>query len=66
MNKNTVIKLLTTVGKGLGLISSMGAIPMVSPEKGVIIFFIASLLKDVVNRVADFVDDGKINNSVGK
>lgn len=61
--KEKVIKVLTLLGKGFGLLSSLNAIPGVSPDKGVIIFFCASLLKDVVNRVVDFLDDGTVNNS---
>lgn len=57
------IKVLTLIGKGLGLVGTLNVIPGLSPEKSVLVFFIASLLKDVVNRVGDFLDDGKQNNS---
>jgi hypothetical protein len=31
----------------------------VKPAEGVIIFFIASLIKDTVERIGDFLDHGK-------
>ena len=58
-----VIRILALVGKATGVIGSLNAIPGLSPEKAVLVFFIASLLKDVVNRVGDFLDDGKVNES---
>jgi hypothetical protein len=63
MNKANMIKWLALAGKGLGILSGFGAIPFVSPEKGVLIFAVASVLKDVVNRIGDLVDDGKQNDS---
>ena len=63
MNKANVLKWLSLAGKGLGLLGGFGAIPFVSPEKGVLIFAASSILKDVVNRVGDLLDDGKVNDS---
>ena len=63
MNKANVLKWLSLAGKGLGILSGFGAIPFISPEKGVLIFAGASILKDVVNRIGDLVDDGKQNDS---
>lgn len=57
------IKILSLIGKLAGFITSLHLLPMVSPEIGIIVFFIASLLKDTVNRVGDFLDDGKENQS---
>lgn len=59
----TTLKILAYVAKVAGLVASLNAIPFVSPSTGVIIFFIASVLKDTVNRVGDFLDDGKENQS---
>lgn len=63
MNKANIIKWLALVGKAAGLISGVGAIPFIPPQTGVLIFAAASILKDVVNRVGDLVDDGKANDS---
>ena len=60
----TSVKVLSYVGKALGIVASLNAIPGVSPQVGMIIFFVASLLKDTANRVADFLDDGQVNQSV--
>lgn len=57
------LKVLSLVGKLAGFISSLHLIPMVAPEVGVVVFFISSLLKDAVNRIGDFLDDGKENQS---
>jgi len=59
----TTLKILTYVAKVAGLVASLNAIPFVSPSTGVIIFFIASVLKDTINRIGDFLDDGKENSS---
>jgi hypothetical protein len=59
----SAIKILSYVAKALGFVSALNVIPFVSPEIGVMIFFGASLLKDTVNRIGDFLDDGKENNS---
>lgn len=57
------LKVLTYIAKVAGLVASLNVIPFVSPATGVIIFFIASVVKDTVNRVGDFLDDGKENSS---
>ncbi len=57
------IKILTLVGKVAGVIAGLNAIPFVPAEYGLVIFAGASILKDVVNRVGDLVDDGKQNDS---
>ena len=59
----TTLKILSLAGKGLGILGSLNVIPGLSPEKSVLVFFIASTLKDVVNRVGDYLDDGKENGS---
>ncbi len=58
--QNTLL-ILSYIAKGAGLISALNAIPFVSPSTGVIIFFSASLLKDTINRIGDFLDNGKVN-----
>jgi hypothetical protein len=63
MNKTTVLKYLALVGKVTGLVGGLGAIPFIDPAKGVLIFAAASILKDVVNRVGDYLDDGIENKS---
>ena len=42
-----------------GFVATLNAIPYVAPSTGVIIFFVASLLKDTVDRIGDFLDNGK-------
>jgi len=57
------IKILSLVGKVAGVIAGLNAIPFVPPQYGLFIFAGASILKDVVNRVGDLVDDGQQNDS---
>lgn len=63
MNKATVLKYLALVGKVTGVVAGLGAIPFVSPQVGILVFAAASILKDVVNRVGDILDDGLENKS---
>jgi hypothetical protein len=51
------------VGKVAGLVSALNVIPFVNPTVGVIVFAVASILKDAVNRIGDLLDDGKPNQS---
>ena len=53
------IKILSLVGKVAGVIAGLNVIPFVPPQYGLFIFAGASILKDMVNRVGDLVDDGK-------
>ena len=55
----TTLLVLSYIAKGAGFVATLNAIPGVSPANGVIIFFIASLLKDTVDRIGDFLDHGK-------
>ena len=57
------LKYLSYVGKFAGLVTALDGIPFVDPKVGVIIFAAASLLKDMVNRIGDLLDDGKPNKS---
>jgi hypothetical protein len=59
------LKILSWVGKAVGLAASVDLTPM-HPKYGPIVFFAASLLKDTINRLGDFLDDGKANGSFGK
>jgi hypothetical protein len=61
--KSKVLKVLTFIGKAVGIAGAFNTIPGLSLEKSVIVFFVASLVKDVVNRIGDFLDDGKSNDS---
>jgi len=61
--KANLLKYLALAGKVTGVVAGLGAIPFVSPQVGVLIFAVASILKDVTNRVGDLIDDGQINNS---
>lgn len=57
------IKYLSLVGKAAGLLGSLQVIPGISPQTSVIVFFVASVIKDLVNRIGDYLDDGKENGS---
>lgn len=59
------IKILSYIGKAVGLVASIDLTPM-NPKWGPIIFFVASLVKDSVNRVIDFMDNGKVDGSYVK
>lgn len=59
---STVLKILSLIGKGVGILSAMD-VTAITPKYGVVIFFVSSLLKDIVNRIGDFLDDGQINQS---
>ena len=60
------LKYLTFIGKAAALAASLHPFPGVDPQTAIIIFFAASLTKDVANRVGDFIDDGKANKSFPK
>ena len=54
-----ILQILSYVAKAAGFIVTLNAVPFVSPSTGIIIFFIASLVKDTVDRIGDFLDNGK-------
>jgi len=56
---STTLLILSYIAKAAGFIAALNAVPFVSPSAGVIIFFSASLLKDTVDRIGDFLDNGK-------
>jgi len=55
----TTLLVLSYIAKSAGFVATLNAIPGVAPSTGVVIFFIASLLKDTINRIGDFLDNGK-------
>lgn len=61
--KTNLLKYLALAGKVTGVVAGLGAIPFVSPQVGVLIFAVASIVKDVTNRVGDLLDDGQANGS---
>ena len=56
---SNVLLILSFIAKAAGFVGTLNAIPGVSPAEGVVIFFIASLVKDIVERIGDFLDHGK-------
>ena len=54
-----LLLVLSFIAKAAGFVAALNAIPGIPPNEGVIIFFIASLVKDTVNRIGDFLDHGK-------
>lgn len=58
-----ILLIFSYVGKAAGFVTALNAVPFVSPSTGVIIFFVASLLKDTINRIGDFLDNGKEDHS---
>ncbi len=63
MNKEKALSILTVTGKVLGFLTGLGAIPIVPPHVGVLVFAGASTLKEVVKFAGDLLDDGKKNDS---
>ena len=56
---SNILLILSYIAKAAGFIATLNAIPGISPAKGIVIFFIASLVKDTVDRIGDFLDGGK-------
>jgi len=56
---SNILLILSYIAKAAGFIATLNALPFVSPAHGVIIFFVASLLRDTVDRIGDFLDNGK-------
>lgn len=61
--KAKLLKTLTLVAKITGLVGSFGIVPFVDPATSAIVFMGASCVKDVANRIGDWLDDGKVNSS---
>ena len=56
---SNILRILSYVAKAAGFVATLNVIPYVAPSTSVIIFFVASLLKDTVDRIGDFLDNGK-------
>jgi len=54
-----ILLILSYIAKAAGFLVTLNTVPFISPSTGVIIFFIASLVKDTVDRIGDFLDHGK-------
>ena len=65
MNKDKILTSLTAIGKALGFITGLGAIPFVPPHTGILIFAGASTLKEIVKFAGDMLDNGKKDDSFG-
>jgi hypothetical protein len=61
----TALKVLSYASKIAGLVIAFDWTG-ISPTVGPIVFFVGSIVKDTVNRVGDFLDDGQVNQSFGK
>lgn len=65
--KQTVLKILSWSLKVLAVLGGGAAYMHMIPEKwgaiAVLVFGLASILKDTVNRIGDLLDDGKANQS---
>ena len=57
------LKYLSFVGKLAGLFTVANILPLGDPQTGLIIFAVASIVKDAANRFGDLLDDGKPNGS---
>ena len=55
----STLPILSYIAKVAGFIATLNGVPFVSPVTGIIIFFSASLLKDTIDRIGDFLDNGK-------
>ena len=56
------LRILSYIGKATGLALTFAG-PFQDTPTGLIVFAVASLLKDTVNRVGDLADDGQPNGS---
>lgn len=56
------IKIVSLIGKAAAVASLMDwtSIP---PKYAVLIYMVSSVLKDVTNRIGDYLDDNQMNNS---
>jgi hypothetical protein len=55
----STLLVLSYIAKMAGFVATLNGVPFISPTMGIIIFFSASLLKDTVDRIGDFLDNGK-------
>ena len=57
------LKYLSFVGKLAGLFTVANILPIGDTQTGLVIFAVASIVKDAANRFGDLLDDGKPNGS---
>lgn len=60
------LKYLSFLGKLAGLLTVADILPLGGTQTGLVVFAVASLVKDAANRFGDILDDGKANGSFGK
>lgn len=60
---SNTLRYVTLLGKLVGLLGAFAAIPGLDPHTATLLFLISSVTKDAVNRVGDWLDDGKPNGS---
>lgn len=58
-----LIRFLAMLAKLLGLVTVLDKVPFIPPQWGIPIFLLASLGKDFLVTLCDWLDDGKINKS---
>lgn len=58
-----LLKYLSLIGKIFGVLGGLNAIPGLGNGKWLLLFAVSSILKDAVNRLGDYLDDGKANGS---
>jgi hypothetical protein len=67
MNKQNALKWITLGAKGISFVTGLGVYVNQLPASwlpiAALVFGGASILKDVVNRVGDLLDDGQLNSS---
>ena len=57
---------LSFFGKLAGLLTVADILPLGGTQTGLVVFAVASLVKDAANRLGDILDDGQANGSFGK
>jgi hypothetical protein len=62
MKPTTLVRTVTAAGKFISLASTVAA--MLPPQWGFFIFAASSIFKEVALPIADWLDDGKRNNSI--
>lgn len=61
--KTKILLALTLIAKLAGFVGMLGVIPGISFVGGASIVAGASIVKDLVNRIGDFIDNGKADGS---
>jgi hypothetical protein len=55
----TTLLILSYIAKAARFLATLHAGPFLSPWAGVILFFSAAFLRETVDRIGDFLDNGK-------